>query len=250
MLELSNQLRYIEFDYNSITSKKCELIRKHIERCKLKDTPILPGLQNLNITSSRINSSNYSLIDCDITNITEFNTELKDLKIDFNQPTIIIAECLLVYIKKEITFDLLTNFTKLFKNVMFIEYDLIGADSNFGKEMIVNLIDRGIKLYGYKDTPNLQSQKERLLKCGFNKCEGSCMLDYYNKDIEVDVRRKIEQLEFVDELEEWNLLQTHACICVASKWGDVEYEYLDDVIKLNGNNDGNVNSTGFDKYMD
>ena len=123
------------------------------------------------------------------------------------------------------------NLTKNFKNLIFLEYDLVGAKDSFGKEMVNNLIERDVRLFGYEDTPDVKAQTERLIKCGFSKAECVDMLEFYNKFIDQAEKSRIESLEFVDEFEEWNLLQNHSCFAYGVKL-DEKFEYLADLIKL------------------
>jgi hypothetical protein len=220
--------RYYEFDYSEIVIKKLELIKKSQ---KIKNL-----IGTYEIKSGSLFSHFYSLLQCDCTDYQEFNKILCSISdFDFSLPTIVISECLLVYLKKDVSTQMLHNLTNNFKNLVFLEYDLIGAEDNFGKEMIINLLERDIRLYGYEDTPNIESQRERLIKSGFVTAEVCDMLTFYEKIIPKIERSKIESKEFVDELEEWNLLQGHACYGYALKL-DQKYEFLSDILKFQFNN--------------
>ncbi len=189
-------------------------------------------LDSAKTDNKNLYSKKYFLIDCDITDSDNIISTLAKLpEFDFTLPTIIIAECLLVYLSKEISYHLLNKFTTNFKNLIFLEYDLVGANDNFGKEMVLNLLERNIRLAGYEDVPDIPTQTERLLQTGFTNAEVCDMLEYYNSHIDKKEKLRIEQLEFVDEFEEWNLLQKHACFGYGTKLQD-EYEYLNNILKL------------------
>ena len=47
------------------------------------------------------------------------------------------------------------------------------------------------------------------------------MLDFYNKIISSDERKRINSIEFLDEVEEWNLLMNHYCLTVFSSISSV-----------------------------
>jgi hypothetical protein len=220
--------KYYEFDYSEIATKKIELIKKSE---KIKNL-----IGEFEIKSGSLYSKFYYLLQCDCTDYQEFNKILCSISdFDFSSPTIVISECLLVYLKKEVSYKMLHNMTNNFKNLIFLEYDLVGAEDNFGKEMIINLLERDIRLYGYEDCPNVESQRERLIKSGFLTAEVCDMLTYYEKIIPKLERAKIESKEFVDELEEWNLLQSHACFGYGIKL-DQKYEFLSDLLKFELNN--------------
>jgi tRNA wybutosine-synthesizing protein 4 len=236
-----NNFKYFEFDYPEITSKKIKLIK----RSNLLNNFITIGNKSLSIETDKLkndlqnenfrlttNTRDYFLIDCDIINIEKINEEFcKIPEFDYSVPTIVICECLLVYMKKDISINILQNLTNNFKNIILIEYDLIGSDDNFGKEMITNLLNRDIKLNGFEEVPDIKSQLERLLKSGFKTCQVLDMLEYYNKYIDSTEKRRIEKLELVDEYEEWNLLQMHSCFGYGTKLED-KFEFLNDVLEL------------------
>ena len=46
------------------------------------------------------------------------------------------------------------------------------------------------------------------------------MLRIHNSKLDENERHRIEKLEMFDEFEEWELLQTHYCICVGSRFAD------------------------------
>ena len=67
-----------------------------------------------------------------------FSESLNNIKTGENDLTIIICECLLVYIEESVTLEMLSCIMEKFDNIYFLEYDLIGPDNPFGKEMIDN----------------------------------------------------------------------------------------------------------------
>jgi hypothetical protein len=120
----------------------------------------------------------------------------------------------------------------MFKNILFLEYDLIGAFDPFGKEMIINLSERSIALCGYEDCPDEESHKNRYLETGFKYSEVIDCLNYYLKCISKEDKKAIEHLEFMDEFEEFNLLMKHSSFGYGIKVDD-EYASVYDIIKIN-----------------
>lgn len=55
----------------------------------------------------------------------------------------------------------------------------------------------------------MQNQPERYTKNGFKRTEVFTMKDVYYECIDKEARMKIEKLEMLDELEEWNLIMAH-----------------------------------------
>jgi O-methyltransferase involved in polyketide biosynthesis len=222
--------KYIEFDYDDICFKKVELIKKSELLKTALDKENFE--ENVKISQGNISSKHYFLLRCDVTNIEELTSKIKETNIDFNNLTIVIAECLLVYIKKETTYEMLKGFTGLFKNIVMFEYDLVGAMDPFGQEMIENLKQREILIRGYEEVPDCKAHEKRYLETGFTKSQACDMLEYYKKCIPKEVRSEIEHKEFLDEFEEWNLLQSHSCFAYGLKLEDGQFEKVADIVKI------------------
>ena len=110
---------------------------------------------------------------------------------------------------------MLSSICNVFKNVYLLEYDLIEPDDPFGKEMVENLRNRNIILKGFEEVKNLQDQIDRLKESKFDYVYAIDMLEVYFKLLPLEERKRIEKLELMDEFEEFNLLQKHACFCYA-----------------------------------
>lgn len=173
----------------------------------------------MKIDKGNLISDKYNLLSCDISNVQQFSSLLEQNveNLKFNDLTIIIAECLLVYIDKDKTIELLKYINSKFENVIFLGYDLINSNDNFGKEMIINLRDRNISIPSYEKIITNKDQEARLIQSGFINALSVDMLTYYNEFISLEDRKKIESIEYLDEFEEFNLLQKHCCFLIGEK---------------------------------
>jgi len=199
-----------EYDYKNIIDKKIKLISK-------------------NKTLSEIiqkNKNNYHLINCDITNKKLFSESLAQIKNTENDITIVICECLLVYLDKNITIDILSSINELFHNTFLLLYDLIGSDDPFGEEMVDNLKIRNINLRGFKEVKNVEDQIQRLKDSKFEEVNIVDMFYVYFKYLPNEERKRIERLELMDEFEELNLLQKHACFGYGYKCKNDKFKSL------------------------
>jgi tRNA wybutosine-synthesizing protein 4 len=210
MSEGYKNIEVFEYDYKKIIDKKLQYISKHKQLSEIINK----------------NKNNYHLIDCDITNKKLFSESLSKIKSDENDLTIVICECLLVYIDKDVTIEMLSNINNTFSNVYILEYDLIGPDDPFGKEMIDNLKNRDINLRGFNEVKNVQDQIDRLKEAKFEDINIVDMYYVYFKLLPIEDRRRIERLELMDEFEELNLLQKHACFGYASKCKNDKFKGL------------------------
>lgn len=59
-------------------------------------------------------------------NLQELQHKLKECDIDYSVPTVFIAECVLVYIEKSKTDELLKWISSHFKTAFFINYEQVG----------------------------------------------------------------------------------------------------------------------------
>ena len=210
MSEGYSNIEVYEFDYKEIIDKKL----KYISKAK-------PLVEIINK-----NKNNYHLINCDITNKKLFSESLNNIKIGENDLTVVICECLLVYIEENVTLEMLSCLTNKFDNLYILEYDLIGPDDPFGKEMIDNLKTRDIHLKGFNEVKNINDQENRLKKANFEDINIVDMYHIYFKVLPLEDRKRIERLELMDEFEELNLLQKHACFGFASKCKNDKFKKL------------------------
>ena len=210
MSEGYSNIEVYEFDYKEIIDKKL----KYISKAK-------PLVEIINK-----NKNNYHLINCDITNKKLFSETLNNIKIGENDLTVVICECLLVYIEEYVTLEMLSCLTYKFDNLYILEYDLIGPDDPFGKEMVDNLKTRDIYLKGFDDVKNINDQENRLKKANFEDINIVDMYHIYFKVLPLEDRKRIERLELMDEFEELNLLQKHACFGFASKCKNDKFKKL------------------------
>ena len=210
MSEGYTNIEVYEYDYKKIIDKKLQIISKYKQ---LSDIV-------------KKNKNNYHLIDCDITNKKLFTESLNKISNNENDLTIVICECLLVYIDRDVTIEMLTSITDKFHNVYILEYDLIGPDDPFGKEMIDNLKNRDINLRGFNDVKDVKDQIKRLEEAKFENINIVDMFYVYFKLLPIQERKRIERLELMDEFEELNLLQKHACFGYGSKCKNDKFKGL------------------------
>lgn len=128
----------------------------------------------------------YNLLPCDLNtfsfdlgpSLLEESSSLLDPSID----TLIIAECLLVYLLPEVTNSILKWCASTFSSCVVVGYDPVNFNDAFGRMMVNNLkvycvqcarisIDpllqtRGIQLLGSAEHTSVKSQSTRLARVG------------------------------------------------------------------------------------
>ena len=223
-------LKLLEIDYHDITKKKVKFIQTSK---KLSEKLIDFDDKSISECKKKLITKDYIILDCDLTQGNKVQNCIKESNLDSNILTIVIAECFFCYLSSEEVNDLLSILNKNFNNSILLYYDLINPNDDFGKMMIKNLKNfRGIILPGYKDCPDEKSHIKRISDNGFiNKSNCIEMLKYFNEILSEEIKKKVNKLELIDELEEWNLLQKHSCIGYAIKVNkigvDYDYDFLD-----------------------
>ena len=114
-----------------------------------------------NLSTEHINGENYKLIAHDVRDTKGLSTLLSDVyKVDAARPTLILTECLLVYLKPEDTANVL-NFAKehfaAAPYLALMNYEMITPNDPFGETMMSNLSERGCDLLGIEACPDLTS---------------------------------------------------------------------------------------------
>ena len=61
-------------------------------------------------------------------------------------------------------------------------------------------------MLGIHDCSDENSQKKRMIDCGFSYSEAYNLNDIYYKKLDKTERSRIEMLEIFDEFEEWEML--------------------------------------------
>ncbi|XP_022444196.1 leucine carboxyl methyltransferase 1 isoform X1 [Monodon monoceros] len=208
--------KYFEIDFPMIVTRKLHSIKLK----PLLSKPILDlhSEDTLQMDGHILDSTRYAIIGADLRDIPELEEKLKKCNMNTQLPTLLIAECVLVYMAPEQSTNLLKWAAKSFETAMFINYEQVNMDDRFGQIMIENLRRRQCDLAGVETCKSLESQKERLLSSGWESASAIDMMELYSKLPRAEVSR-IESLEFLDEMELLEQLMQHYCLCWATKGG-------------------------------
>lgn len=108
-----------------------------------------------------LHASNYHVVGVDLRNIDEVANKLKEADIDFGVPTIVLAECVLVYIEAANCRTLLQWLAAQFHSLVLVNYEQVNLNDRFGDVMLNNLRSRGCGLAGVEACISLDSQIAR-----------------------------------------------------------------------------------------
>ena len=130
----------------------------------------------------------YKLLTCDLRDTAGTTSKLRGVT-SLEAPTLVFAECVLVYLDPQYSDALLREVAGSDPNVGVLYYDVITPGDAFGREMIENLSSRGITLRGVHQYPSLQSHEHRLQQF-FARSEVRHMLDIYTHHTDLPERRR------------------------------------------------------------
>lgn len=206
----NSPVNFIELDFSNITAKKCYHIKKQkqlIDRLNTEDGEI-------RFSSTELHAANYHLMGVDLRHTSDLANKLSQAEVNFNLPTLFLAECVLVYIETNSASSLLQWFSGKFPNSLFINYEQVNMRDKFGQVMLSNLRSRGCLLAGVEDCESLESQQRRFTVNGWEGSNSWTMVEVYDSLPESE-RIRIERIELLDERELLTQLLQHYCIAVA-----------------------------------
>lgn len=121
--QIESKVTYIEIDYPDVIKKKLEAIKS---KPLLKEMITEDYLQS----ETHIDSPDYKLFAADVRDKDLVESQLTN--VDKQLPTLVLTECLLVYMKATDSEQILANFAGLFSCIGFVNYEMIGPDDKFG----------------------------------------------------------------------------------------------------------------------
>jgi [phosphatase 2A protein]-leucine-carboxy methyltransferase len=222
LLDLYPDIRliYHEIDFPTNTVAKIASIQKQplLQRKLLKPPS----------ASTHYHSETYNIHALDLRSLatpSEDTPRPEIPNLDPTIPTLILSEMCLVYLQpstvQPIVSSLLTHYLQPTTPASLILYEPILPQDAFGRTMISNLKTRNIHLHTLTAYPELADQRARLKGYGFETAAKAEDTSYiWRHWISEAEKERVGGLEFLDELEELELLLRH--YCVAWGWRDGE----------------------------
>uniref|UniRef100_A0A670XX11 Leucine carboxyl methyltransferase 1 n=1 Tax=Pseudonaja textilis TaxID=8673 RepID=A0A670XX11_PSETE len=170
-------LKYFEVDFPSIVSRKIHYIKskpplsKPIMECHSGETVL--------IDAHSLDTSRYAIVGGDLRDLPKLEEQLKKCHMDPDLPTLLLTECVLIYMTTEHSGGLIKWVATTFRSAMFINYEQVNMLDRFGQIMIENLQSKQCELVGADACRSLETQKERFLQHGWETVNGLDMLKVY-----------------------------------------------------------------------
>jgi hypothetical protein len=168
--------------------------------------------------TGEITSDIYQLASCDLRDLDALDKIIASCGIDRERPVLFLSECVLIYMTVEESAALIKWSSQKFSISYFVLYEQVEPHDNFGKAMLANLKSRGCPLLSILEYPTLEDQKKRFQGLGWDHVEVLDMNQVFSQIVVKDPleKKRIDSLEFMDELEEETLMHKHYCIALAS----------------------------------
>ncbi|KAI1493770.1 S-adenosyl-L-methionine-dependent methyltransferase [Biscogniauxia mediterranea] len=205
-------LIYHEIDFPVIARKKLQLVNS------------IPSLRAI-IPNAKVEGETWS--NQQLPNGCQYwchGLDLRDLlKEDFNSingvrtdiPTLLISECCLCYLEVPESSNIIKHFTDRIPSLSVIVYEPIHPNDPFGKQMVSNLAARRIRMPTLEEYTDSNKQEARLRDAGFDFTKSLTIEKIWEKWITTEEKERVDSLEGLDELEEWNLLAGHYIVAWA-----------------------------------
>ena len=164
----------------------------------------------------------------DLRDTAQVEASLKRAGVNFQVPTLLIAEVVLAYMEHKEGDALIAWVAKAFPNCLFGVYEQIGPHDPFGRFMRRHFIQRQCPLRALLTNPDLEAQKSRFWS--FDRVDAADMMSILAAAPRDELMRAF-QLEPFDEFEEFHLKCVHyfclaamsgTCTKAKRKWADSE----------------------------
>eukprot|EP00752_Nemacystus_decipiens_P017718 g15886.t1 len=173
-----------------------------------------------NAALSAMANDSYKLVAADLRDSVGLENALVAAGVDFAAPTILLAECVLVYMEPQESAALLQWCASKFADSFLAAYEMTSPHDAFGKVMQQNIQRMGCRLPGLEPYPTLPSQEERLQTAGWDAARAINMLHVFQDFLDPADVRRVSKIEVLDEVEEWELIMRHYCLVLAAKGQD------------------------------
>jgi len=204
-----NLLTYHEIDFQEITANKISIIARKADLSPLEDP-------NMNHIEPNPNGSFYS----PTYNIHGFDLRngLPDVVPNLRNdcPTLLISECCLCYLLPQQASNIIDYFSRRIRTIGIVIYEPTNPRTTFGQMMKANLSARNLYMPTLEAWGSLQEQRDRLTCAGFRDEQHAADIGWlWDKWVHPSEKERLDKIETLDEVEEWELLAGHYLIT----WG-------------------------------
>lgn len=132
-------------------------------------------------------------------------------------PTLLVSECCLCYLETSEAKDVIQYFTDRIPELGLVLYEPTKPHDAFGRQMISNLAARKIKMPTLETYKEPKDQEDRLRQAGFEVVSTKSIDGLWERWVSTDEKERLDELEGLDEVEEWQLLASHYIVAWGSR---------------------------------
>eukprot|EP00002_Diphylleia_rotans_P000020 TRINITY_DN10010_c0_g1_i2.p1 TRINITY_DN10010_c0_g1~~TRINITY_DN10010_c0_g1_i2.p1 ORF type:complete len:325 (+),score=72.79 TRINITY_DN10010_c0_g1_i2:55-1029(+) len=199
---------YVELDFYNVALSKVMTIRK--------TKPLLDKMGDAWTTcktkeKGELHCGHYHLVPVDLRDLSSIQNALLVSNIQKDIPTLILSECVLIYLAPEDSAKVIQWTADYFDSAIFLTYEQIGLPTAFTRTMNQNFGSMGCPLLGISAVPSLSSQEDRYRQHGWMHSFALDMIQVYG-NLSREENARIEKIEWFDEYEEWRMMLSHYCL--------------------------------------
>ena len=220
---------FVELDQSSVVTQKGTLIASTpallvplnpVDRLALfgggRDGPEAISAAGAAATAGPAAGGLYRLLAADLNEVSHVAAALEAAGWRAGEPTLVVAECVLVYMDEPASTALLSWFASTCPRAVLVSYEMIHPHDPFGRMMVDNLRRRGCPLLGLPAIPDVAAQEARCVeRAGWTRASGMSMLAFYEQVVTPAERQRVGKIGLLDELEEYRMLLEHYCVLLA-----------------------------------
>lgn len=202
---------YFEIDFPDVVELKTNLIYKDAKLRRLLELDA-----EHQASTSSIRATHYGLAGCDLSDLKKLREQLLFLGVDFTLPTVLVADFVLPYIKRD-TIEAFVAWTHAsFDCFAFLDYSLTGLADEFGQKLVEEFKRSGLELQGKDFFQSIDQLKTFLINQGFS-VQTSSIKDMYYQHLDQSERSRIESIEeLTDTTQElFDLRLDHLAVTIA-----------------------------------
>jgi len=142
--DIDSKLDYIEIDFSHVVKRKATIIKDKAvlrELIAFRATP-----RSATLAAHDIEADGYKLFESDVRDGAIIMEKLRSMSVQPELPTLVLTECLLIYMRSDETravLDWTMDYFGREGHIAFLNYEMINPDDQFGRMMLENLEQRG-----------------------------------------------------------------------------------------------------------
>lgn len=207
------KLSFVDVDYPDLNKIKTQMIDNSNELKEIIGEKIPSSIEGV-----ELKTKNYTVLSCDLKNIDLFLKQLRSLDLDSENVTkIFIAEVSIAYMLPKFADPVISTTSKLPDSHFLCLEQLLpaGEYQGFGRTMLFHFSKLNSPLNSVSTYPTIPLQIERFKSCGYPAAEATDLMGFWNS-LSKELRKRVEEIEAFDEMEEFIHFAQHYIILHAT----------------------------------